>query len=77
MKNIINTLAPDYLLIGGEALEFAEDFLDNAIQFAVKNSFGRLGEGVVFEVDDLNQENWALGSIYKLIDEKLFRVSQK
>jgi len=36
-----------------------------------------LGEGVVFEVDDLNQENWALGSIYKLIDEKLFRVSQK
>ena len=77
LKNIINTLAPDYLLIGGEALEFAEDFLDNAIQFAVKNSFGRLGEGVVFEVDDLNQENWALGSIYKLIDEKLFRVSQK
>lgn len=77
LKNIINMLAPDYLLIGGEALEFAEDFLDNAIQFAVENSFGRLGKDVVFEVDDLNQENWALGSIYKLMDEKLFRVSQK
>ncbi|MDK2945735.1 MAG: hypothetical protein PWP02_442 [Thermosipho sp. (in: thermotogales)] len=76
-KNIINTLAPEYILIGGEALEFSEDFLDNAIEFAVKNAFGRLGNNVVFEVDNLGVESWALGSIFKLMEEKLFSVSQK
>jgi len=77
MKNIINMLAPDYLLIGGEALEFRDHFLNESIQFAVKNAFGRLGDNVVFEVDGLGEESWALGSVYNLMDEKLFRVSQK
>jgi hypothetical protein len=43
----------------------------------VKNAFGRLGNNVVFEVDNLGVESWALGSIFKLMEEKLFSVSQK
>ncbi|WP_068345895.1 ROK family transcriptional regulator [Kosmotoga arenicorallina] len=77
LKNIINMLAPDYLLIGGEALEFKDHFLNESILFAVKNAFGRLGDNVIFEIDELGEESWALGSIYNLMDEKLFRVSQK
>ncbi|AKI97751.1 hypothetical protein IX53_07925 [Kosmotoga pacifica] len=75
LKNIINMLAPDYLLIGGEALEFQEKFLNKAIQYARKNAFGKLGEKVMFNVDDLGEVAWNLGVIFVLMDNLFLTTS--
>ncbi len=74
LKNLINIFAPEYLLIGGEALEFSEHFLEKAINYARKNAFGNLGKRVTFDVDDFGEEAWTLGGVYKVIQEEMFAI---
>jgi len=74
LKNLINIFAPEYLLIGGEALEFSEHFLEKAINYARKNAFGNLGRRVTFDVDDFGEEAWTLGGVYKVIQEEMFAI---
>jgi len=74
IKNLINIYAPECILIGGEALEFSEYFLEKSIKFAKTASFGNLGERVTFEIDNLGAEAWILGGIYKVIQEEMFYV---
>lgn len=75
LKNLINIFAPEYLLIGGEALEFSEHFLEKAINYARKNAFGNLGKRVTFDVDDFGEEAWTLGGVYKVIQEEMFAIT--
>ncbi|HOT31016.1 MAG TPA: ROK family protein [Petrotogaceae bacterium] len=72
MKNLINILAPDYFLLGGETLEFRDLFMKDAIEFAKKNAFGTLGTKVCIETDTLGRNAWTLGGIYKIIEVNLF-----
>jgi predicted NBD/HSP70 family sugar kinase len=74
IKNLINIYAPECILIGGEALEFSEYFLEKSIKFAKTASFGNLGERVTFEIDNLGADAWILGGIYKVIQEEMFYV---
>ncbi|MDK2950754.1 MAG: hypothetical protein PWQ77_419 [Kosmotogales bacterium] len=72
LKNIINLFSPDYILIGGEAMEFKEYFLEKSIEIAKKNSFGRLSLKIVFDQDKLGEDSWVLGGIYRVIESNLF-----
>lgn len=72
MKNIINLFYPDYILIGGEAMEFRDFFLRKSIEIAKRNSFGRLSEKIVFDIDKLGEDSWVLGGIYRVIESNLF-----
>ncbi len=72
MKNLINILAPDYFLLGGETLEFRDLFMQDAIEYAKKNAFGTLGTKVCIETDTLGRNAWTLGGIYKIIEVNLF-----
>ena len=76
IKNIINIFAPDYLLIGGEALLFKEFFLERAISVARKNAFGDLGETVVIDVDEIGEVAWAQGVVLNLIEREVFQVER-
>ncbi|TYB89652.1 MAG: ROK family protein [Kosmotoga sp.] len=75
LKNIINILAPEYVVIGGEAMEFEEYFFEKIISIAKHNSFGRLADNIIFDKDKLGEDGWVLGGIYQMIDEALFEVS--
>jgi len=75
LKNLINIFAPEYLLIGGEALEFSGHFLEKAINYAKKNAFGNLGKRVTFDVDNFGEEAWTLGGVYKVIQEEMFAIT--
>ncbi|HOO76197.1 MAG TPA: ROK family protein, partial [Tepiditoga sp.] len=75
VKNLINILSPEYFLIGGEALEFKDDFLENTINYAVEKSFGKIGRNIVFDTDKLGEDAWTMGVIYKMFDEKIFNLN--
>lgn len=75
LKNIINIIAPEYIVIGGEAMEFEDYFFEEAVSIARKNAFGRLADNIVFDKDKLGEDGWVLGGIYRMIDEALFEVS--
>ncbi len=72
IKNLINILAPEYFLIGGEGLEFKDMFLAQSIEYAKNNCFGRLADDVVFEIDTLGKDAWIMGCIYRVIEKELF-----
>jgi predicted NBD/HSP70 family sugar kinase len=74
IKNMINIFAPDYVLIGGEALEFRDLFLKKAILIARENSFGDLGDDVVIDIDDMGEVAWVQGVILNLIEKEVFQV---
>lgn len=74
MKNLINIFSPQYLLIGGEALEFSNYFLEKSIDLAKKSAFGNLGERVIFDVDTFGPEAWTLGGVYQVIQEEMFDI---
>jgi predicted NBD/HSP70 family sugar kinase len=74
IKNLINIFTPEYFLIGGEALEFSDYFLDNSINYAKENAFGNLGERVIYDVDNLGPKAWMLGGIYQVIQEEMFYI---
>ncbi|WP_367363134.1 ROK family protein [Mesotoga sp.] len=74
LKNLINIFAPDYLLIGGEALEFSEFFLESSIDNARRNAFSSLADNVVFDIDRIGEKAWTLGCIYRVIESELFTV---
>ncbi len=74
IKNIINIFAPDYLLVGGEALLFGEFFLEKAISVARENTFGDLGDAVVIDVDEMGEVAWAQGVVLNLIEREVFQV---
>lgn len=74
LKNLINVFAPQYILIGGEAIEFSDYFLEKAVNFAKENAFGNLGERVIFDVDTFGPEAWTLGGVYQVIQEELFDI---
>ncbi|MBL5980829.1 hypothetical protein NAAC61_01240 [Petrotoga sp. 8T1HF07.NaAc.6.1] len=74
IKNLINIFTPEYVLIGGEALEFSDYFLDNSVNYARKNAFGNLGERVIYDVDNLGPKAWMLGGVYQVIQEEMFYI---
>ena len=74
IKNVINIFAPDYLLVGGEALLFGEFFLEKAISVARENAFGDLGDAVVIDVDEMGEVAWAQGVVLNLIEREVFQV---
>ncbi|WP_334103264.1 ROK family transcriptional regulator [Mesotoga prima] len=74
LKNIVNIFAPEYVLIGGEALEFKDHFLGRAIEFCRSNAFGRIVEGVKFDVDQIGEIAWTLGAVYRVIEETMFMI---
>ncbi|MDI3516083.1 MAG: hypothetical protein PWP09_149 [Thermotogota bacterium] len=74
IKNVINIFAPDYLLIGGEALAFKEFFLEKAVSVARKNAFGDLGDDVVIDVDDMGEVAWVQGVVLNLIEREVFQI---
>jgi len=75
IKNLINIFTPEYFLIGGEALEFSDYFLDNSINYAKENAFGNLGERVIYDVDNLGPKAWMLGGVYQVIQEEMFYIN--
>jgi len=74
LKNLINVFAPDYLLIGGEALEFSEFFLESSIDHARRNAFSGLADNIEFDIDRIGEKAWTLGCIYRVIESELFTV---
>ncbi|KUK81098.1 MULTISPECIES: ROK family protein [Petrotoga] len=75
IKNLINIFTPEYFLIGGEALEFSDYFLENSINYARENAFGTLGERVIYDVDNLGPKAWMLGGVYQVIQEEMFYIN--
>ncbi|PNR96831.1 winged helix-turn-helix domain-containing protein [Petrotoga sp. 9PWA.NaAc.5.4] len=73
-KGLINVFAPQDILIGGEAIEFSDYFLEKAVNFAKENAFGNLGERVIFDVDAFVPEAWTLEGVYQVIQEELFDI---
>lgn len=76
LKNLINMFAPEYLLIGGEALDFSDLFLEDAIAYARENAFLGLADNVVFDVDELGEPAWSLGCAFRIIESELFSVKR-
>jgi len=76
MKNLINIFAPEYLLVGGEALHFSKLFLNDAFDYARKNAFLGLADNVVFDVDELGEPAWSLGCAFRIIESELFSVKR-
>lgn len=72
LKDIINIFKPDYFLIGGEAMEFSECFYQQAVEFSKKNCFNGLSDHLVFDKDQIGENAWTLGCIYKVIDRNMF-----
>jgi len=71
LKNIINIFKPEYLLIGGEAMEFSEYFYEKAIQYAKGNCFNGLSENLNFDKDAIGEDAWTLGCIYRVIENNI------
>jgi predicted NBD/HSP70 family sugar kinase len=76
LKNLVNIFAPDYVLIGGEALEFSALFLEKSINYAKKNAFSSLADAVKFDIDIIGEKAWTLGCIYRVIESELFTVGR-
>lgn len=76
LKNLVNIFAPDYVLIGGEALEFSALFLEKSIDYAKKNAFSSLADAVKFDTDRIGEKAWTLGCIYRVIESELFTVGK-
>lgn len=74
LKNIINIFAPDYLLLGGEALQFKEYFFNTSINYAKENAFIGLADNLVFDEDKLGDKAWTYGCIYQIIVNELLTV---
>ncbi|HDP77688.1 MAG TPA: ROK family transcriptional regulator [Mesotoga infera] len=75
LKNVVNIFAPEYILIGGEALEFKDHYLKESIEICKVNSFGRIVQGVTFDIDEMGELAWVLGAVYRVIEDTLFTVS--
>ena len=71
LKNLVNIFAPDYLLLGGEAMKFEHLFYDSAVAYARNNAFGGLADNVVFERDEIGENAWTFGCIYEIIQKEL------
>lgn len=76
LKNLVNVFAPDYFLIGGEALEFSDFFLEKALTYARGNAFSGLADNTLFDIDKIGERAWTLGAVFRVIERELFAVKR-
>jgi len=77
LKNLINIFAPQYLLLGGEAMRFEKYFYEDTINIAKENAFAGLADNVIFDKDSLGDSAWTYGCIYEIIEKELFLPNSK
>ncbi len=73
LVDLVNIFNPPLIIMGGEALEFRDFFIDRVSEYLKKNAFDLFGNQVDVVMDEIGEDAWSLGVIYLLIERAFGR----
>lgn len=73
LADLVNIFNPPLIIIGGEALEFKDHFIDRVSGYLKENAFNVFGTQVEMVMDGIGEDAWSLGVIYLLIEKAFGR----
>lgn len=71
--DLVNIFNPPLIIIGGEILEFEDQFMERLAGYVREKAFGKFGNQLKIKKDSIGEDSWTLGVIYLLIERAFGR----